>query len=102
MSHGALTVFGPYPDQVFPVATRLPGTPGGPAIEITHVGHQFPPLAGKQVNHVDPLAGALQHGSHRGEEVDMGIGRDPAVLAPGEYLFDLDSDLIRLRGDFDD
>ena len=70
--------------------------PGGLAVEIAHVGHQLAPLAGQQVDDVHALGRAFQQGRHGREEVHVGVGGDPALLAPGQDLLDLDHDLLRL------
>ena len=42
---------------------------------------------------------SLQQGHLRAEEVDMGIGGDPAALTPRQRSLQLEGELIRLRRD---
>ena len=91
-----LAVLGADAHQVLAVAAGLARAPGGLAVEVADVGHQLAPLAGQQVDHVDALGRAFQQGRHGREEVHVRVGGDPALLAPGQHLLDLDDDLLRV------
>ena len=56
---------GANPYQVFTIPACLGGTPGGLAIEVTHIGHQLAPLAGQKVHDVDVLGRPFDKGRSR-------------------------------------
>ena len=93
-----LTVLRSHAHQVFAIATGLRGAPRGPAIEIADVGHQLAPLAGQQVDDIHALCGPLQQGRSGRKKMHVRVGRDPALLAPGQHLFNFDGDLPRVGG----
>ena len=94
----------------FSVPTRTRNSPSPPksrapkrgaAVEVADVAEHLAPLAGQQVDDVDPLRRSLQQRHLRAEEVDVGIGGDPAALAPGQRPLQLEGQLVRLRRDLD-
>jgi hypothetical protein len=60
-----LPVFRSHAHQPFAVAARFFRTEGSLPIEIAHVGHQFAPLAGQQIDDVDAFGGAFELGGGR-------------------------------------
>ena len=94
-------VLGADPHQELAVAAEVARAEGGAAVEVADVAEHLAPLAGQQVDDVDPLRRSLQQGDLRAEEVDVGVGGDPAALAPGQRPLQLEGELLRLRRDLD-
>ena len=69
------------------------------AVEVADVGEHLAPLAGQQVDHVHALGLALEQRRLRAEEVDMGVGRHPAALAPAEHPLQLERQRLGLGVD---
>ena len=69
--------------------------------EIADVGHQFAPLGGEQVDHVNPFGLAFQQGGYGRKKVDVGIGCDPTPHPPGEHPLQFDDDLLGVGVDLD-
>ena len=94
-------VLGADPHQELAVAAEVARAEGGAPVEVADVAEHLAPLAGQQVDDVDPLRLSLQQRHLRAEEVDVGIGGDPAALAPRQRPLQLEGELLRLRRDLD-
>src|SRR5215212_8415966 len=94
-------VLGTDPHKEFAVAPKVAGAERGAPVEVADVAEHLAPLAGQQIDDVNPLRRSLQQGHLWTEEVDVGIGGDPAALAPGRHALQLERELVRLRRDLD-
>ena len=67
--------------------------------QVAHVGEEIAPLRGQQVDQVDALGLRLQPGGLRRDEVDVRVGRDPALPPPVERALDGQRQLALARLD---
>ena len=91
-------VLGSHAHQPLAVTAGFLRAERGAPVEVADVGHEFTPLAGQQVHNVHALAGALEPGGRRGQEMDVSVGGDPAPLAPVERLGQSDLDRSAASG----
>src|SRR5688500_10556276 len=94
MSQDLHPVLGPDPDQKLAISSKFPGAKSGPAVKIADIAEHFAPLAGQQIDDIDAFSRTFQQGGLGAEEMNVGIGGDPALFAPTEDFIDFKGDLF--------
>ena len=79
-------IFSAHAHQKFAVAAKIACAKGGAPIKISDVAKHLAPLAGEQIDNIDPFRLPFQQRGRRAEKVDMGIGCHPTLLAPVQNL----------------
>ena len=92
------SIFRTDPHQEITITAKFFRAEGGTAVKIPHIAKHLTPLAGQQIDNINPFSLPFQQSRLRTEKVDVGIGRDPALFAPVQHPFQLKSDFLGLRG----
>ena len=90
-------VLGADADQELAGAAEVARAQRGGAVEVADVAEHLTPLAGQQVDDVDALGRPLQERGLRAQEVHVGVGGDPASLAPAQHPVELERQLVGVR-----